>query len=384
MSHSAFRSEVRGYDAVRRAARDSATYSSDLVGDNDVRTYRQLPLEADPPWHAKVRLLLAPYFAKENIAPMQGDFAKVARGLVDSLSDRESFDVGRDFALPYVMGCLGIIFNRTQDVDEWTSWGPDVWLAGAHMRGEPLTAETLRAMREREFSTRTQRSGDVLEAYLNRVLDEAQQSPVTEGPPADIWRFLVGATIDGQPLSRQDTLGIGNILLAGGRGTLVKLVTGTVWHLTRSPEDRAYLSAEPDQRGAAIQELARYLSPLAKIARVRRDGPNEELVMLNYVSANHDTTVFIEPGTLNLRRSPIPNVAFGFGRHFCLGVHVAQVEMLALLDVLLTPWPGWVFAQDPVITWATEENADSEFTVLDRFQSVRLTAEPGAKGVSRP
>lgn len=384
MSQSAFRSEVTGYDAVRRAARDTATYSSDLVGDNDVRSYRQLPLEADPPRHTKVRQLLAPYFSRENIVPMQSDFAQVARGLVDSLSERESFDVGRDFALPYVMGCLGIIFNRTQDVDEWTSWGPDVWLAGAYMRGEPLTAETLRAIREREFSTQTQRSGDVLEAYLTRVLDEAQQSPVTEGPPADIWRFLVGATIDGEPLSRQDTLGIGNILLAGGRGTLVKLVTGTIWHLTRSPEDRAYLVAEPDQRGAAIQELVRYLSPLAKIARVRRDGSAEEQVMLNYVSANHDTTVFIEPDIVNLRRAPIANVAFGFGRHFCLGVHLAQVEVLALLDVLLTPWPGWDFAEEPEITWTTEELEGSKFTVLDRFQSIRLAAEPGAKAVSQP
>lgn len=384
MSQSEARSQITGYDAVRRAARDFATYSSDLMGDADVRSYRQLPLEADPPWHTKVRLLLAPYFAKETLVPMQGDFARIARRLVDALAMRESFDVGRDFSLPYVMGCLGVILNRPQDVDEWTSWGPDVWLASAHMLGDPLTEETLRAMRERDFSTATQRSGEVLEAYLDRVLDEARQAPVTGDRPADIWQFLVGATIDGEPLSRQDTLGIGNILLAGGRGTLVKLVTGTVWHLVRSPQDRAYLSAEPAQRGAAVQELARYLSPLTKIARVRKGEQEGEEVLLNYASANHDPTVFIEPDAINLRRSPIPNLAFGFGRHSCLGLHITLVEMLAMLDVLLNPWPGWRFVRDPVITWTTEDLQNGACTLLERFHSVTLTAAPAANGGQQP
>ena len=52
------RREVRGYEAVRAAARDFATYSSDLIGDRHARDYRQLPLEADPPRHTALRKAL--------------------------------------------------------------------------------------------------------------------------------------------------------------------------------------------------------------------------------------------------------------------------------------------------------------------------------------
>ena len=37
--------------------------------------------------------------------------------------------MGKEIALPYVIGCLTIIYNRPQDYDEWLAWGPDVWTA---------------------------------------------------------------------------------------------------------------------------------------------------------------------------------------------------------------------------------------------------------------
>ena len=60
--------EVWGYEAVRAAARDYATYSSLLTGDTRVRSYRQLPLELDPPRHSDVRLAIQPVFSAENVS----------------------------------------------------------------------------------------------------------------------------------------------------------------------------------------------------------------------------------------------------------------------------------------------------------------------------
>ena len=58
---------IKGHKAVRDALRDTQTYSSDLQGDSDVRTYRQLPLEVDPPRHHLFRSALAPIFVKPAI-----------------------------------------------------------------------------------------------------------------------------------------------------------------------------------------------------------------------------------------------------------------------------------------------------------------------------
>ncbi|MEY2674133.1 MAG: hypothetical protein RLZZ514_698, partial [Actinomycetota bacterium] len=53
---------ITGNANVRAAARDYERYSSDLQGDADVRDYKQLPLEVDPPLHTDIRALIAPWF----------------------------------------------------------------------------------------------------------------------------------------------------------------------------------------------------------------------------------------------------------------------------------------------------------------------------------
>ncbi|MFM5967625.1 MAG: hypothetical protein ACKOQ8_01115, partial [Micrococcales bacterium] len=73
------RQEIRGYLEVREAARDFQTYSSDLLGDRDVRTYRQLPLEADPPRHTQFRSAVQPLFMSDAIAVHRPAFAEHAR-----------------------------------------------------------------------------------------------------------------------------------------------------------------------------------------------------------------------------------------------------------------------------------------------------------------
>ena len=61
---------------------------------------------------------------------------------------------------------------------------------------------------------------------------------------------------------------MGSVLLAGGRGTVTKLISGFIWHFINSPEDREFLQENPYSYSAAIAEMTRYLSPLPKIERL--------------------------------------------------------------------------------------------------------------------
>lgn len=134
------RKEIRGYNEVRESARDWETYSSDLLGDRDVRDYRQLPLGADPPRHTKFRMALNPVFSPGALRPLAPDFEALAKRLVAELKTKESFEVLEDLVIPCVIGCLAIIYKRPQDYAEWRSWGPDVWNAAAYQRGEDVHA----------------------------------------------------------------------------------------------------------------------------------------------------------------------------------------------------------------------------------------------------
>ncbi|CAB4560051.1 MAG: cytochrome P450 [Actinobacteria bacterium] len=366
------RREITGYHEVRAAARDYETYSSDLQGDRDVRNYRQLPLEADPPRHQLIRRAIQPLFLPKAIEEKTPEFLELAKKLIAEVNARidagEEIEIGNDFALPYVVGCLTAIYNRPQDFDEWLSWGPDVWTA--ETRGTDEEARI--AHRDRNFEGETTRSGVKLQNYLDRVFDEA-----IANPKDDLWGFISKLEFDGVPITRVEMQGAANVMLAGGRDTVVKLITGLIWHLMNSETDREFLKQNPDARNGAIDEMLRYLTPLSKMERVPReyvDVPDNQrdtskYVLLSFVSANYDKTVWENPEEINLHRKKQPHMAFGFGPHTCMGMGITEHETRTVLNELLEHWPNWKFAAEPDIAW--QEEADYKY--IDRFRALKVS-----------
>ncbi len=76
---------IVGYEAVRTAAKDYENYSSDLQGDRDVRDYRQIPLEVDPPKHTDYRHAVQSVFLRPKLEALLPDFEKTAEDLLNNL-----------------------------------------------------------------------------------------------------------------------------------------------------------------------------------------------------------------------------------------------------------------------------------------------------------
>lgn len=374
------RTEIRGYEAVRAAAKDFKTYSSDLLGDRDVRTYRQLPLEADPPRHTSFRQAVQPLFMGDVIAKHREAFEAHAKKLIADIESRGGGEISSEFALPYVIGCLAIIYNRPQDYEEWLSWGPDVWTAEDHRRGV-LGAESEVALRERDFDIPRSRSGKVLQEYLDKVFEIAEANTVIDPEQQDVWDFVSQIEIDGSRINREEMQGIANVLLAGGRDTVIKLVTGLIWHLIGKPNDRHFLLENRDWFNRTIAEMVRYLTPLPKMERVLADDTVESdverdpdtYVILSFVSANFDRDIWPDADQIDIYRERQPHLAFGFGRHSCLGMNITEHEVGALLTALLDSWPNWAFDGDPEIVWAEDiDKHGNKIEYIDRFKSLRV------------
>lgn len=304
--------EISGHKAVREALRDTATFSSDLQGDADVRDYRQLPLEIDPPRHHLFRAALAPYFVKPAIEKFIPEFEALAREHTTKFF-AEGGDVITDLALPLVMANLGVIYNRPEDVEEWIRWGPDVWTAAGPAR-----------------------SGDVLHAYLDRIYQEALDSPKT-----DMWSEIARLEVDGKVVTPTEFRGIAGVLLAGGRDTVVKLLAGIVWHLGSSKQDFELLKSDASIFDKAIDELLRFLTPLPAMARTTipesqsNNLPTDRYVQISFISANFDETVIENPYSIDILRDRNPHLSFGFGPHTCIGNHIAEIEAKVFLKTLL-------------------------------------------------
>ncbi|MFM1973925.1 MAG: hypothetical protein RLZZ345_1009, partial [Actinomycetota bacterium] len=177
---------ITGNANVRAAARDYERYSSDLQGDADVRDYKQLPLEVDPPLHTDIRALIAPWFTKDSLAKHEGEFTKIITALVAKAKANGEVEVVFDLALPMIVQCLGVVFGRPQDVDEWYSWGPDTWITDEDGI----------------------RHGDHLDRYLKKTFDELDAHPTD-----DLFSHVNRAELDGRPLTRLEKNGIANLVL---------------------------------------------------------------------------------------------------------------------------------------------------------------------------
>jgi len=145
------------------------------------------------------------------------------------------------------------------------------------------------------------------------------------------------------------------------------VIGGALLALLDHPDQLALLAAEPELVAPAADELIRYVTPVKHFLRTCHEPftlrdvtiqPGER-VMLSFASANRDETVFDDPSRLDVRRTHDANhVAFGFGRHFCLGAHLARMEVRSIFRELferlehieLAGEPTWIranFVQGP-------------------------------------
>ena len=96
-----------------------------------------------------------------------------------------------------------------------------------------------------------ERNGDVLHSHLDSIYGEALNEP-----KEDFWSHVARLEIDGKSISQDEFRGISSVMLAGGRDTVIKLITGMIWHFGRVPEDLHYLKESPEHIDDAIQEYS--------------------------------------------------------------------------------------------------------------------------------
>ena len=314
--------ELTSLAEVRAAAKDWERFSSRLQGDPDVRDYPQLPLEVDPPEHGAFRALVEPILGRRAILALEPAIRAIARRLIGEFAGRGRIEAVHELAVPMVASTIATVLGRPDDADELATWGISSW----------------------EVRADGTRSGSRIDAYGARALDEGAD-PARD----DAFAGLTRATVGDRPLTRIEQVGIANLLLAGGRDTVILVLCGAMWHLAADAGVRARLRAEPERLPLAIEEYLRYLSPNPGMERRvttevegtwGRADPGD-LVVLGWGPANHDPAAFDAPGEVRLDRRPNPHLAFGSGPHTCIGIHLARLEARAFLEELLASVPDW-------------------------------------------
>ena len=164
---------------------------------------------------------------------------------------------------------------------------------------------------------------------------------------------------DGQPLEDGHVLGSLRLLLIAGIDTTWSAIGASLWHLAKTPSDRARLVAEPELMPIAVEELLRAYSPVTMAREVMKETTVAgcpvkagNMVLLSFPAANRDPAVFPDADKVVLDRKENRHAAFGLGIHRCVGSNLARMEMVVALEEWLKRIPE--FSLDPAgtVTWS--------------------------------
>jgi len=170
------------------------------------------------------------------------------------------------------------------------------------------------------------------------------------------------------------------LVLDGGAETTRTVIGTMIRELALQPAQRRLLLDQPNLLGTtAIEEFIRWVSPVLNMSRTasvdhelhgQQIHAGDEILLL-YPAANRDPRAFDDPDTLDVARQHNRHVAFGFGTHFCLGAHLARLELRVMFEELLRRMPDWelVDSAEPKILPATFARA------YDRIR-IRFTPTP--------
>ena len=153
--------------------------------------------------------------------------------------------------------------------------------------------------------------------------------------------------IDGCPVD-EIQFGVDFLLLVvAGGDTTRNVVAGGSAALFDHPDQRALLAADEYRLSDGVEEMLRWVTPIVYQRRLTtvdtkvgdQQIPAGTKVVSFYGAANRDPEAFADPDRFDVRRSPNPHVAFGFGPHFCLGSHLARLELNAMFRAMLARMP---------------------------------------------
>jgi len=188
--------------------------------------------------------------------------------------------------------------------------------------------------------------------YLVPIIQRSRETP-GENPIADNlinYRLPGGSALSDTEAATQ-LLGI----FIGGTETVPKIVAHGLWELSRRPDQLAEVRADLDVNvPVAREEMIRYCAPAQWFARTLRKPftlhgttmrPGQRVITL-LASANRDEREYPDPDAFIWNRPIDRLLAFGRGQHFCLGVHLARLEIAVLVTEWLKRVPDFRVVED--------------------------------------
>ena len=311
---------VRRADDLRKIYFDTETYSSKdfspfskMIGD----TWTNLPVEIDPPHHAKYRAFINPLFTPVAMTKLEGKIRQYAIEFIEAFRERGECEFMKAYAFEFpikiFLELMGLPLELTKQLLEWETGllhDPDL----GHMAAATKSVV----------------------AYLRGEIEDRRRNPRD-----DIISYAVQVDVDGRKLNEDELVGFAFNLFIGGLDTVSTNMGLQFLHLAQNHEHQTYLRANPDKIPAAIDEFMRAYAPVTTFRTCTKETkfkgvkmmPGDKVAMCTTL-AGRDPEEYSHPNEVRLDRNA-RHLSFGYGPHLCVGMHLARREMRIAIEELL-------------------------------------------------
>lgn len=298
-------------------------------------------IHMDKPKHLKLRRVSRDWFLPRSIAKLDDEVKLLCTEYVDRMRDMgDECDFIKDITLLYplriIMSILGLprqseatMLKLTQEI--FGPFDPDL---------------------QREDGGGGEQMGTLMELgqYFTEIVEHRKKNPSD-----DLATVLANAEVDGKPMDAMDQMSYFIITATAGHDTTSAVLGAGMKAMIEQPDQMALWRDNPDLDDRASKELMRWVSPVRHMLRTATEDCElsgkqiraGDALALWFPAANRDPLAYENPNKLDVTRDPKKHLAFGYGEHMCLGMHLAVMEVARFYRELLPRLESIELAGEP-------------------------------------
>jgi cytochrome P450 len=324
---------VTRWNDVQHVDKTPAVFTGETDPSTLERTFGKNLLSSEGAYHDRIRSIVYPWFRVGAIGNYPDNVIRpVAYELIDGIAANGACDLVAEFAEPLsarvLKHALGLGFVEEATLRRWFA---ELAEGAANFEGNP----------------EKQKVADAASAEVNETL-----APVIERlerePDDTLLSSMVHTEAEGGRLTLEEIQSNLKVMIVGGLQATTDLIALSIWALLSHPDQLEAVLADPALIDPAIEEAARWHSPVGTSTRqttqdTELGGVKLErgaLVAAVLASANRDERNWTDPERYDVRRKEGSHLAFATGPHLCLGARLARYETRAAWRVLLERLPG--------------------------------------------
>lgn len=335
---------ITRYEDLKAVSRNPRVFSSWLggttlqdMGEAELAAVRVILLNMDPPQHVKFRRIVQRAFTPRRVEAMRPQVRRRARRIVDAIAPKGECDFVRDVAAPLPLEVICDMMGVPE----------------ADRSGIFELSNRLIGFDDPEFQTSETDAKIASAEMFTYAFHQAAQRK--KRPGDDLVSQLLTAEVGGEQLSETEYASFFLLLAIAGNETTRTVTSWGMHSLIEHPDQRERLLRDPRLLPAAVEEILRFTPAVHYMRRTTTEAteirgqhiPKGAKLALWYPSANRDESVFDAPDRFDVGRHPNPHLSFGIGEHFCLGAHLARLELQEVFRAVLARLPDMELASPP-------------------------------------